>query len=329
MDQSIGTPLLWSCFVIGVAGIVVFDVAVLHRSSRVVPLREAVAWTIVWVVLSLLFCAALGVFAGPTPALEFLSAYFIEKALSVDNLFVFIALFRYFSVPAELQHRVLFWGVLAAIVLRAAFILVGVVLVARFDWLFYVLGALLVVTGVKLLLGQHPGGDIEKNLVVRVIRRLLPITSDYHGGRFFARIDGRLAATPLLLVLAVIEVMDIVFATDSVPAILGVTRDPFLAFTSNILAVLGLRSLFFVLASLMRSIRFLQVGVSLVLVFVGGKMLAARWYQLPVLTSFTLIAGLLGGSVAASALASWYQARARRPAAGPNRARARRSTLPD
>lgn len=299
---SIGTPLLWALFLFFVGGIAVLDAAVLRRVPHAVPVREAALWTTIWVAFALLFCVGIFVFAGVTPALEFLSAYLIEKALSVDNLFVFVALFSYFEVPGKLQHRVLSWGILAAVVMRAVFILVGITLVARFHWVYYLFGGVLVVTGLKLVLRPSTEVDPGANIVVRTVRRVLPVAQGYGEGNFFVQHEGKRLASPLLLVLVVVEITDVLFATDSVPAVLGVTTDPFIAFTSNILAVLGLRSLFFVLAGLLRAMRFLQPGVALVLVFIGGKMLIADWHRVSVTASLFVILVVLAVSIGASLL---------------------------
>ncbi|MCM2268694.1 MAG: TerC family protein [Thermoanaerobaculia bacterium] len=299
---SIGTPFLWTAFLVGVAAVLALDLFVVNRKAHVIKAREAALWTLFFVSLSGLFAAWLFWEYGSRIGLEFVTGYLIEYALSVDNLFVFLVVFSYFGVPPELRHRVLFWGILGALVLRAVFILAGTALITRFHWTIYVFGAFLVVTGVKLLFAGDAEIDPEKNPMLKLTRRFLPVTSQYHGQKFFVRLDGALHATPMLLVLVVIEATDVVFAVDSIPAIFGITRDPFLVFTSNIFAILGLRALFFLLADFMDRFHYLGVGLGLVLAFVGVKMLASGWYHVPVGISLGVIATLLGGSVVASLL---------------------------
>src|SRR5688500_16639468 len=239
---------------------------------------------------------------GSQPALEFLTGYLIEYALSVDNIFVFIVIFNYFAVPAAFQHRVLFWGILGAIGLRAAFILIGAALLQTFHWVIFVFGGFLVYTGFKILAHKGPQVHPERNPVVRFFRRLLPLTQSYHGQRFLVRLDGRRYATPLLLVLVMVEATDVVFAVDSIPAIFAGTRDPFLVFTSRIFAILGLRARYFLLASILERFRYLSVGIGLVLVFVGAKMLVSDFYHVPIGLSLAVVVILLAGSVIASLL---------------------------
>jgi len=300
LPESIGSPLFWGLFLAGVGVILFLDLGVLNRKAHVVRPREAALWCGFCVTLALLFCAWIAWRFGARPALEFLTGYLIEYALSVDNLFVFLVVFSYFGVPAELQHRALFWGIVGALVLRAAFILAGAALLATFHWLIYLFGAFLIVTGIKLLFVGDGEIDPEKNPVLRLARRLLPVTSRYHGQRFFAREQGRLVATPLFLVLLVIEATDVVFAVDSIPAIFGVTRDPFIVFTSNIFAILGLRALYFLLADFMGRFHYLKYGLGLVLAFVGFKMVGSHWFKVPIGLSLAVIATLLAGSVALS-----------------------------
>lgn len=302
MQQSIGSPLFWSLFLVGVAAILALDLGVLNRKAHAVRPREAALWTLFCVTLAMAFGGWIAWRFGRVPALEFFTGYLIEYALSVDNLFVFLVIFGYFAVPAELQHRVLFWGILGALVLRATFILAGAALIARFQWAILVFGAFLVVTGIKLLLQKDAEIHPEKNPMVHLVRRLVPLTSEYHGQRFFVRLSGRIHATPLLLVLAVVEATDVVFAVDSIPAIFGVTRDPFLVFTSNIFAILGLRSLYFLLASVMDKFHYLKYGLGLVLAFIGTKMLISEWIHVPIGLSLGTIGALLALSILASIL---------------------------
>jgi tellurite resistance protein TerC len=303
MDATtIGTPLLWGGFLAFVLAMLALDLGVFHRKAHVVRLREALAWTFVWIALALLFNLGVYHWFGSERALEFLTGYVIEKALSVDNIFVFIVIFSSFSVPAALQHRVLIWGILGALVMRAVCIYVGAALLQSFHWIIYVFGAFLVYTGWKLLRQRGQPTQPERNPLFRLFRRFMPSTSDYHGSKFTVVRGGRRLATPLLLVLVAIEASDIVFAVDSIPAVFAITRDPFIVFTSNIFAILGLRALYFALAGVMTRFHHLKTGLSLVLLFVGVKMMLADIYKLPVLLSLTVIALLLGGSIAASLL---------------------------
>ncbi len=297
---TIGTPLFWTLFLAGVGAILVLDLGVFNRRAHVVRPGEAAAWTLFCIALAGIFAGWLFLEFGHRVGLEFVTGYLIEYALSVDNLFVFLVIFAYFKVPQELQHRVLFWGILGALALRAAFILAGAALLGRFHWLIYLFGAFLVVTGIRLLFTGDEEVTPEKNLVVRLVRRFLPVTGGYHGPRFFVRYDGRRQATLLLLVLLVIEGTDVVFAMDSIPAIFGVTRDPFIVFTSNIFAILGLRSLYFLLSDLMNRFHYLSTGLGLVLAFVGAKMVASAWFEVPIELSLAVIVVLLAGSILAS-----------------------------
>lgn len=280
----------------------VLDLGVFHRKARAVGTREALAWTLVWVSLALVFGGGLWVKFGSTKGLEFLTGYVIEWSLSVDNLFVFLVIFSYFAVPAEHQHGVLFWGILAAVVLRGAFIFVGTALVQAFDWVLYVFGAFLAYTGLKLLVQKQEEMHPERNPALRWLKRLMPITHEYHGSRFVVRVDERLHATPLLVVLVVVNAVDVVFAADSIPAIFGITTDAFIVFTSNLFAVLGLRSVFFLLSGIMGKFHYLRHGLALVLAFIGVKMLVAVWVHVPVTISLAVVGALLGGSVLLSLL---------------------------
>jgi tellurite resistance protein TerC len=298
--ETIGSPALW----IGFTGFVLFmlalDLGVFHRNSHEVGVREALGWSAVWVGLALLFNLGVYHWFGPQKGLEFLTGYLIEKALSVDNIFVFLMLFSYFAVPAAYQHRVLFWGILGALVMRAIFIALGAALLARFHWVIYIFGALLVVTAIKMLrAGDH---DIhpERNPIYRLFRRVVPAAEGYREDRFLVREGGRWLATPLLAVLVAVEATDLVFAVDSIPAIFAVTSDPFIVYTSNIFAILGLRAMFFLLAGVMHQFEYLKVGLALVLGFVGTKMLITEIYKIPVGVSLGVVAALLAGSIAAS-----------------------------
>jgi tellurite resistance protein TerC len=300
--ESVGTPVLWIGFTAFVVAMLVLDLSVFHRRAHEVRMREALLWTGVWIGMALLFNLGVYLGFGARTGLEFLTGYLIEKALSVDNLFVFLVIFAYFRVPGALQHRVLFWGILGALVTRAIFILLGAALLHRFHWVVYIFGGFLVFTGIKLLFQGESEVHPEHNPVLRLFARLVPTVSDYRGTRFSVVEAGRRYATPLLMVLVVVETTDVVFAVDSIPAIFAVTRDPFIVYTSNIFAILGLRALFFVLAGTMNQFHYLQVGLGLVLAFVGVKMLIADVYKVPVGISLGVIATLLAGSMIASLL---------------------------
>jgi tellurite resistance protein TerC len=278
------------------------DLGVFHRRVHEVRVREALLWTVVWISLALLFNVGVYFWFGSDRALEFLTGYLIEKALSVDNIFVFLVLFSYFVVPPALQHRVLFWGIVGALVMRAAFILLGAALLQSFHWVIYIFGGFLVFTGVKLLLQRGSQLHPERNPLFGRFKRLIPAVADYRGSRFTVLENGKRYATPLLLVLVAIEATDIVFAVDSIPAVFAVTRDPFIVYTSNIFAILGLRAMYFVLAGVMDKFHYLKVGLALVLVFVGAKMTMTEIYRVPVAISLVVIAVLLAGSVAISVL---------------------------
>ena len=300
--QSIGTPVLWIGFTIFVLGVLALDLGVLQRNAREFRVREALGWTAVWISLALFFNLGVYFWFGSQRALEFLSGYVIEKALSVDNIFVFLVIFSAFSVPAKLQHRALLWGVLGALVFRAIFIVLGAALLHRFHWVAYLFGAFLVFTGIKLLV--QPEGEVhpEENLIFRLFRRLVPSVDDYVDGQLTVVRAGKRYATPLLMVIVAIESIDIIFAVDSIPAIYAVTNDPFIVYTSNIFAMLGLRALYFALAGMMGKFHYLRAGLSLVLVFVGAKMLLAGIYKVPILVSLAVIATLLAGAFGASLL---------------------------
>ena len=299
MDSQL---FLWVIFNILVLGILALDLLVLHRKAHAVSLREALAWSCAWVSLALLFGLGIYYFRGGEKALEFLTGYVIEWSLSVDNLFVFLVIFSYFAVPAIHQHRVLFWGILGALVLRAGFIATGTALLANFHWMIYVFGGFLVFTGIKLLCAGQEQIEPEKNPAVRLVRRFINITPEYQGQRFFIRKDAKLWATPLFLVLVVVETTDVIFAVDSIPAIFAITLDPFIVYTSNVFAILGLRALFFLLAGVMEMFRYLRVGLSFVLCFVGTKMLIADFYKIPIGISLGVVGGILLLSILASML---------------------------
>lgn len=293
-------PWAWAAFLAFVAAMLALDLGVFHRKTHTVKLREALAWCTVWVSLALAFNVLVYVLHGRQPALEFFTGYIVELSLSVDNVFVFILLFEYFRVPKDYHHRVLFWGILGAAVMRAVFIFAGIAVLERFHWVIYLFGALLVFTGIKMARPGKTEVNPDQNFVVRLARRLLPVTDRYHGSHFFTREAGRMMATPLFIVLVAVETTDLVFAVDSIPAILAITRDAFIVFTSNIFAILGLRSFYFALSGVMQMFRFLSLGLAVVLVFIGTKMLLSGFFHIPIEWSLGVIAMVLGSSVALS-----------------------------
>jgi tellurite resistance protein TerC len=296
----------WVGFNVVVLAILALDLGVLHRKSEKVSLKEAAIWSGVWVALSLSFAFAIYRTMGRQSGLEFLTGYLIEYALSVDNIFVFVLIFSYFSVPEKYQHRVLFWGIIGALVLRGVMIVAGSALVTRFSWTLYIFGAFLVFTGLKMALQKDEAVyNPERDPVLRLSRRLMPVTTEYRGDKFFVRepdAGGRIrtAATPLFIVLMIVDTTDIIFATDSIPAIFAVTRDPFIVYTSNICAVLGLRALYFLLANVVDKFVYLKLGLSVVLIFIGAKMLLEQLIHIPILASLGVVAVVLGTSILAS-----------------------------
>jgi len=288
-------------FNVGILGLLGLDLGLVQKRAHFPPMREAILWTVAWILIALAFSGFIARQYGSEKALQFLTGYVVEEALSVDNVFVFIILFSYFAVPKNVQHRVLFWGVLSAIVFRAVFILVGSALVAQFQWILYLLGAFLIYTAYKLAFHGDVEVRPEKNPAIRFARKYLPVTPGYEGGKFFSRMNGKFAVTPLFLVLVTIETTDIAFATDSIPAIFAITRDPFIIYTSNILAVMGLRSLYFVVSGFLRQFRFLKYGLSAVLGFIGLKMLGEHWVHVPITVSLTVIFSILAVSIGLSA----------------------------
>jgi tellurite resistance protein TerC len=298
--NSIASPHLWAIFSIFVLGMLALDLGVFNRKAHEVRFREALTWSFVWVALSMAFNWWIYHEFGSQKALEFLTGYVIEKALSVDNIFVFVILFTSFAVPKIYQHRVLFWGVIGAIVMRAIFIGLGAALVSRFHWIMYVFGAILIFTGFKLMKEGDAEPHPEKNPIYKFARRLMPATSEYHGKAFTVVKDGRRYATPLLLVLIAIEATDVVFAVDSIPAIFAITTDPFIVYTSNIFAILGLRAMYFLLAGVLDKFHYLKYGLACVLLFVGIKMVIVEWYKVSIGLSLGVIASILAISVVAS-----------------------------
>lgn len=293
---------LWVSFAILLMLLLAYDLGVLHRRPHEVRFREALSQSAFWIVLALIFNAAVYVWRGPQSGLEFFTAYLIEKSLSVDNIFVFIMIFQFFRVPPAYQHRVLFWGVLGALVMRAFFIVTGIRLLELFHWMTYVFGAFLIFTGIKLVRDQGKDIDPMSNPVIRWLRKVLPFRTEYSGPRFLVRHEGSLFFTPLFLTLLVVEFTDLVFAIDSIPAVLAVSRDLFIVYTSNAFAILGLRALYFVVARFMLLFAYLSYGLATILVFVGVKMLVADFYHVPITWSLAFIAATLGVALVASLL---------------------------
>jgi tellurite resistance protein TerC len=292
--------LLWGSFGTFVLTMLALDLGVFHRQARVVNVKEALRWSAIWIALALLFNLGVYLWYGTDAALAFLTGYVLEESLSVDNLFVFLMILSYFSVPPAYQHKVLFWGILGALLMRGLMIAVGTVLIQMFHWLLYIFGGFLIVTGVRMVLRQHDEVHPEQNPVVRLFTRFMPVTTAYHAEKFFVQLNGRYFATPLFVVLLMIEVTDVIFALDSIPAVLAVTTDPFIVFTSNVFAILGLRSLFFALSGLMRLFHYLRYGLAVVLVFIGIKMLLAEVYHIPVHWALAVVVGVLLLSVLTS-----------------------------
>lgn len=279
-----------------------FDLGVFHRKAHTVSLKEASIWSFVWIMLAMIFNAGLYFLRGPDPALQFFTGYLIEKSLSVDNIFVFVLLFTYFAVPAAYQHRVLFWGILGALVMRGILIAVGAVLLEEFHWIIYLFGAFLIFTGIRMGLQKETHLHPEKNPLLRFVRRVVPVTHDYERDHFIVRRAGKIMVTPLLLVLLIIESTDLVFAVDSIPAVFAVTRDPFIVYTSNVFAILGLRSLYFVFANVIDKFYYLKLALSVILTYVGVKMLLADISPIPTLLSLLIIACVLTIAVVASVI---------------------------
>ncbi len=302
MTISAGTPLFWVVFIAVVLVLLALDLGVFHRRARAVRPREAMLWSLIWVTLSLGFGTWIYFHLGSHKGLEFFTGYLIEYALSVDNVFVFVLIFSYFAVPPHLHHRVLFWGILGALVMRAAFITIGAALLHAFHWVIYVFGAFLIYTGIKIFRHGDTKVEPERNPVVRVFRRMVPMVAHYGSGGFLARHGGRWLATPLAVVLVTVESTDVVFALDSIPAIFAITTDPFIVYTSNVCAILGLRSMYFLLAVVVNRFAYLGTGLGVVLMFVGAKMMLTDVYKIPIAVSLGVVAAIIVVSVAASLL---------------------------
>ncbi|HLN19508.1 MAG TPA: TerC family protein [Bacteroidales bacterium] len=292
---------LWVGFNLFILVMLALDLGIFHRKAHEVSFREAVIFSIVWIALALLFNVFIWHEFGKTKAVEYLTGYIIEKSLSVDNIFVFVLIFSSFNVPSAYQHKVLFWGVLGALVMRAVFIFAGVALIERFHWIIYVFGIFLVYTGIKIAREKGTKVDMTKNPFLKFLRKVIPFTKDYHADKFFVR-DVRLSATPLLLVLVLVEITDLIFAVDSIPAILAITSDPFIVYTSNVFAIMGLRSLYFALAGSLKYFIYLHYGLALILIFVGIKMVGSEFYKLNPFISLLVIAIILTVSIAASVI---------------------------
>jgi TerC family integral membrane protein len=303
VNSKIALLYFWILFNLFALGMLVLDLRVFHRAGHVVRPREALGWSGLWLVLAAVFAGILYFWQGYQPALEFVTGYVLELSLSVDNLFVFLVIFRYFAVPDEQQHSVLFWGIIGALILRGIFILAGVGLIHRFHWVLYIFGALLIRSGIKLFFTSDHQIDPKKNPVVKALRRWMPVTDSYQGGKFLVRGwrgNPGLYATPLLIVLVIIETTDVLFAVDSIPAVLAITLNAFVVYTSNVFAILGLRSLYFAVAELIKIFRFLHYGLAAVLILVGLKMLTSRYYLVPTYITLGVVASVLLVSVVAS-----------------------------
>lgn len=304
--------IMWIGFNLFVLAMLALDLGIFHKTAHEVKMKEAISWTLVWISLALLFNAAIyyfwdwmapgSLYSNKEAALAFLTGYVIEKSLSVDNVFVFLMVFTYFHVPGVYQHKILFWGILGALVMRAVFIFAGVALITKFHWMIYIFGAVLIVTGIKMVTQKGKKLEPEKNPVIKMFRKFFPVSDQYHADHFFAKLNGRTVATPMFLVLLFIETTDVIFAVDSIPAILAITKDPFIVYTSNVFAILGLRALYFALAGIMNLFHYLHYGLSVILVFVGSKMMAADLFKIPIETSLLVIVAILALSVAASIL---------------------------
>ncbi len=301
---------IWAAFIACVLVFLALDLGVFHRRSQVVKFKEAFGWTLLWALLASLFALGLAPWRGRQEAVEFFTGYVIELSLSMDNVFVIALVFTYFRVPREFQHRVLFWGILGALVMRGFMIGAGTALVNHFHSVIYLFGAFLVYSGVKMLLGAEQEVHPEKNPVLRWVQRVYPVSAELHGEHFFVQLEGRPALTPLALALVMVETADLVFALDSIPAIFAVTTKPFIVFTSNVFAILGLRSLYFVLADALEYFRYLKYGLSVVLVFVGGKMLIERWVDIPTGWALIGVAGIISVSILLSVLKAWLEKKA-------------------
>lgn len=291
----------WIAFILFVLAMLAIDLGIFNRKTHEISFKESLAWTMVWIGLSMLFSAVVYFWKGPEKSIEFITGYIIELSLSVDNLFVFILIFSYFQVPLKYQHKVLICGIIGALIMRIIFIFAGVALITKFHWIIYVFGAIIIVSGIKMLFQKSKSIKPDKNIIIQLLKKTMPITSEYHGDKFFVRIqNGVLAATPLFVVLVFIEITDLIFAVDSIPAILAVTTDTFIVFTSNVFAILGLRSLYFALAGMLNLFRYLHIGLSFILIFIGLKMVFSDVYKIPIEYALVTVISILITSIGAS-----------------------------
>ncbi len=302
-----GTELqFWIYFSVFILAMLALDLGIFHKNTHAVSFKESLLWTFVWFGLSMIFNAIIYTWKGPDKSFEFLTGYIIELSLSVDNLFLFILIFNYFKVPREYQHRVLFWGILGALVMRIIFIFAGIALIKQFHWIIYVFGAFIIFTGFKMFFNNEQEIEPEKNMIIQWIKKWVPVTRQFHKDQFFIRRKGILAATPLFIVLVFVEVTDLIFAVDSIPAILAITTDPFIVFTSNVFAILGLRSLYFALSGMMSLFHYLHYGLATILVFIGLKMVITDFYKIPIEWALITVLSILLISIMASLL--WKKA---------------------
>lgn len=292
--------ILWSAFSLFVIGMLALDLGVFHRKSHEVSVKEALIWTGVWISLAMLFNLFVFLYFDKEKSLEFFTAYLVEKSLSIDNIFVIIMIFSYFSVPASYQHKVLFWGILGALVMRVIFIFAGIELIHKFHWMIYLFGGFLIITGIRMVSTDEKAIDPEKNPLVKFVRKLFPVTQSFEGDKFFIRRDNKTWATPLFVVVVLIEGTDLIFAVDSIPAIIAISDDPFIVYTSNVFAILGLRSLYFALAGIEKYFTYLKYGLAVILIFVGLKMVIIDFYKIPIEISLIVIFFLLAISMIAS-----------------------------
>lgn len=290
----------WIYFTLFILAMLAIDLGIFHRKSHAVSFKESLMWTFVWLILAMLFNTVVYFWKGPEKSFEFLTGYIIELSLSVDNLFLFILIFKYFHVPVEYQHRVLFWGILGALIMRVIFIFAGIALITQFHWIIYVFGAFIIFTGIRMLFQNDQEVHPERNVIIKTIKKIFPVTKGFYKDKFFIKRQGILMATPLFIVLVFVEITDLIFAVDSIPAILAITTDPFIVFTSNVFAILGLRSLYFSLAGMMGLFRFLHIGLAAILIFIGLKMVLADIYKLPIEVALMVVLSILVISIMAS-----------------------------
>lgn len=295
---------VWVAFVIFILAVLLLDLGVFHKKSHTVGFKESIIWSAIWVALSMVFAVVIYFWHGQEDTMLFLTGYVIEKSLSVDNLFVFLLIFGYFKIPNEYQHKILFYGILGALVMRAFFIWAGIAVLAKFAWVIYIFGAFLVISGIKMLMPQSEEHDLEKSWVIVWTKKIFPTSPEFHGDKFFVKLNGKWMITPLFITLIFVEFSDVVFAVDSIPAIIGITNDPFLVFSSNVFAILGLRSLYFALKGFADMFHYLKYGLALILMFIGVKMLIAHWYHMPVAVTmgviFTVLLASVIGSIASN-----------------------------